>query len=289
MMIQLTSPLDVHRWLSDQELNQGNCVHTLGFVPTMGALHEGHLELVKASVTQNHRTLVSIFVNPTQFGPTEDFDTYPKSLEKDLALLNPLGVDAVFTPTINDIYPSHLSDYSTEVYIPALSQKLCGISRPHFFKGVCMVVLRLFNIVRPHHAYFGEKDFQQLSLIKKMVADLFLPITIHGIPIIREADGLAKSSRNQYLTASERTVASAIYKGLCAMREAYLAGTTDAIRLKHIGLDVLKDTPIAVEYLEIVNSTNFDRSDMITPENRIMFAGVLGKTRLIDNMGLSQP
>ena len=240
----------------------------LGFVPTMGALHDGHLSLIQKSKSENDITLVSIFVNPTQFGPTEDYTRYPRPREKDLELLQKAGVDIVFTPTPETLYP-HGTDTTPLVTIPQLTQEYCGKSRPTHFQGVLSVVLRLFNIVRPTRAYFGEKDYQQLRLIQHMAQDLFLPIQVIGCPIIREPDGLALSSRNQYLTPQERTLAPALHKAL--QTGAQETDPTQIIK------KVQENLPpeFKIDYIAI------------TPKkDRILVAATLGTTRLIDNIAL---
>ncbi|MFA5880032.1 MAG: pantoate--beta-alanine ligase, partial [Candidatus Margulisiibacteriota bacterium] len=191
---------------------------TIGFVPTMGALHEGHLSLVAKSIEENDKTIVSIFVNPTQFGKNEDLEKYPRPIEKDQKLLQEAGTAIIFRPSNEVIYLGD-PDLGTIIFEPSLSKKLCGLTRPDHFQGVCSIVLRLFNLIQPTRAYFGEKDFQQLTIIKKMVHDLFLNVEIISCPIIREKNGLALSSRNSYLTAVEKEEASFIYQSLRLIHE----------------------------------------------------------------------
>jgi pantoate--beta-alanine ligase len=233
---------------------------TVGFVPTMGALHEGHASLIRRCKDECDVVVVSIFVNPLQFGPSEDFDRYPRFPDRDMDFLHTLNVDVLFMPTCDMMYPYGLED-ATQVVIPELSKKYCGKTRPHFFAGVLSVVNRLFHLIRPTSAYFGEKDYQQLVLIRQMVRDLFMDITIVGCPIIREADGLAMSSRNQYLSDTERVVAAMIP---LALSTGSLEGARDILD---------KASDIRIDYLDV-----FD--------DRLLFAGYVGTTRLIDNVCL---
>ncbi len=251
----------------------------VGFVPTMGALHEGHLSLIKQSVSQNSTTVVSIFVNPTQFLEGEDLDKYPKKTEADLKICELAGVDAVFLPTISDIYRDN------ELIIKAPTIKgyiLEGASRPGHFDGVLQVVLKLFNIVNPKYAYFGKKDAQQLYLIKQMAGDLFLDVEIIPCDIVRDGDGLALSSRNVYLNPQERTKALALSKSLKRAGKLISAGNRDVEKIKSLCLEVLKD--VDVEYFEIVDY-EFNTIDSIELNNTIVLvAGRVGTTRLIDNI-----
>jgi pantoate--beta-alanine ligase len=259
----------------------------IGFVPTMGALHQGHLSLVKEAKTKTDIVVVSIFVNPTQFGPKEDLEKYPRQIEKDCELLKSVGADLVFNPTTKEIYPEG-TDYSTEISVPKLSQLYCGKTRPNHFKGVCSVVLRFFDLVKPDMAFFGKKDFQQLAIIKKMTKDLFLPIEIVGCEIIREESGLAMSSRNVYLSEEERVEASAIYRALLKVKQMVKEGIKDTDKLKRAFRRYLKHhTNIKVDYVVIVDEASLLEVQEIKAETRILFAGyVVGKMRLIDNMGL---
>jgi len=251
----------------------------IGFVPTMGALHAGHLSLIKQSVTQNPITVVSIFVNPTQFLPGEDLNTYPKKTEADLKICEVAGVDVVFLPTINDIY------HDNELLIKAPKIKgyiLEGYNRPGHFDGVLQVVLKLFNIVKPTRAYFGKKDAQQLYLIKQMVRDLFLDIDIIPCEIVRDADGLALSSRNEYLSPLERTKALALSRSLKRAGKLVSAGKTDVKDIKELCLEVLNE--VEVEYFEIVDR-EFNLIEKIEIGNTlVLVAARVGTTRLIDNI-----
>ncbi len=254
----------------------------VGFVPTMGALHAGHLSLIKKSISQNNTTVVSIFVNPTQFLPGEDLDKYPKRVEADLKICDIAGVDIVFLPTKEDIYFDDeeitLNAPKTKGYI------LEGYHRPGHFNGVLQVVLKLFNIVKPKRAYFGKKDAQQLYLIQQMVRDFFLDVEIIPCEIVRDGDGLALSSRNEYLTPIQRSKALAIPKSLKRAGKLISAGKKDVEEIKSLCLEVLKDKDIDVEYFEIVNY-NFESIKEIELGNSlILVAAKVENTRLIDNI-----
>ncbi len=255
---------------------------SLALVPTMGALHEGHLSLIRLAKKNAEHVIVSIFVNPTQFGPTEDFETYPRTREHDLALLADIGVDVVFFPTIAEIYPNGLAS-ATRVYVPGLGNRYCGKSRPLFFEGVCSVVLRLFHIINPTHAIFGEKDFQQLTLIRKLVEDLYLPIQIIGGPILRESDGLAMSSRNRYLTPEERILATTIYATLSQLKST---ATPEIQQQIQTSVAFLARQGIVTDYLTLVHEKTLEEAERPEKDTRLLFAGYLGKTRLIDNIRL---
>ena len=258
--------------------------NTIGFIPTMGALHEGHLSLIRKSQSENDTTIVSIYVNPTQFGPKEDFNTYPRQLEKDSEILRQEKVNCIFTPTTETLYPEGVSE-ATMIDIPSLSQQYCGKSRPQFFRGVCSVVYRLFTLVNPQNAYFGEKDYQQLILIKKMVKDLKLPVTIHGCPIIRTTQGLALSSRNQHLTSEHQKTASAIYGSLMHAKTAFQNGITKATSL----VETIKKTlpsSFIIDYIAIVDPETLQQQDTCSPKNRVLIAGTFINVRLIDNIAL---
>ena len=255
----------------------------VGLVPTMGALHEGHASLVRRAVAENDISIATIFVNPTQFGPNEDFSRYPRTLEADCALLESLGVDMVFVPKAEDIYPekSYISFEITE-----LDKKLCGASRPGHFNGVLQVVSILFHITRPTRAYFGEKDYQQLVLIRRMAQELHLPVEVTGCPIVREADGLAMSSRNRYLSDEERKQALFLYHSLTAIKNRKTElKTVEAAQtfIQHS----LKDYPLVrLDYAEVLDARNLVNISELSSENhpRAFIAAFLGKTRLIDNM-----
>ncbi len=248
-------------------------------VPTMGNLHAGHLSLVAKAKSVAEKVVVSIFVNPLQFGPTEDFATYPRTFEQDCEQLEQLGVDLVFAPKITDIYPNGM-EASTYVQVPNLGEILCGVSRPVFFKGITTIVNILFNLVQPDIALFGEKDYQQLLLIKRMVADLFMPIKIVGMPIVREVDGLAMSSRNNYLTSDQRKTAPILFKTIADVRQKLKAGERDFTKLEQQATLNLIATGFQPDYFKIYSADLTIR----THDNLVILAAVnLGTTRLIDN------
>ena len=253
----------------------------IAFVPTMGFLHEGHLSLIRISRKTADTTVVSIFVNPAQFGPGEDFDTYPRDLERDLALCRREGVDIVFAPPKADLYPE---DFQTNVSLQHLPQHLCGLSRPVFFTGVATVVTKLFNIVKPHLSVFGEKDYQQLQVIRRMVADLNLDIEIVGGPTIREPDGLAMSSRNQYLTASQRPAALTLSQCLRRAQERVAAGERQTAALIQEAQAVIQNYPENdIDYIAVCDPASLENVDRIEGPVRMAVAVRIGQTRLIDN------
>ncbi len=255
----------------------------IGFVPTMGFLHEGHLSLVAESTKNCDITIVSIFVNPAQFGPNEDLESYPRDLDRDLALLEQNGVDYVFFPDPDMMYPK---PYHTWVEVSDLSGILCGASRPGHFRGVCTVVLKLVNIVKPHFMYMGEKDFQQLTILTIMHRDLNLSTRIIGCPIIRESDGLAKSSRNVYLNSADRKIAVCPSQALFKARSAVAAGFRDAAALIATAKADITASGAKVDYVEIVSATDLSKADIIDEQSRMLIAVYVGKTRLIDNLQL---
>jgi pantoate--beta-alanine ligase len=255
---------------------------SIGFVPTMGFLHEGHLSLVRESLQKTDCTVVSIFVNPTQFGPQEDFKKYPRDLERDADILEKEGVDVVFVPDQNEMYPQ---GYKTFVEVQDLQDKLCGISRPGHFKGVCTVVLKLFQIVGPDIAFFGQKDAQQALILERMVRDLNLSVDIDVLSIVREADGLALSSRNVYLNTEERKAALCLIKSLKKAEQMIDEGERESNRIIQTMQQVINSEPLArVDYLEIVDLDNLDPLVKIEGEALVALAVSIGKIRLIDNM-----
>ncbi len=259
---------------------------SIGFVPTMGALHEGHLSLIKEAQKENDITIVSIFINPTQFGKNEDFQKYPKPWEEDQKILIDLKIDFLFLPNAQEIYGKDINS-STIIYEPKHAKKLCGKTRINHFQGVTSVVLRLFNLIKPNKAYFGEKDFQQLVIIKKMVEDLFLDTEIIACPIIRDKNGLALSSRNKYLNEKEKKFAPYIYKVLKLVRVLFKKGENNTNELiKKTSKYLKKNSPIKIEYFKIIDPYTLDEQPIAEKNDRIMFAGYLGKTRLIDNLKL---
>ncbi len=256
--------------------------HRIGFVPTMGYWHAGHLRLVEAARARCTKVVASIFVNPTQFGPNEDLAAYPRNLDRDLALAQRHGVDLVFCPGPAEMYePEH----DTWVEVPRLSQRLCGASRPGHFRGVATVVTKLFWIIQPHLAFFGEKDWQQLVIIRTMARQLSCPVEIVGCPIVREADGLAMSSRNAYLTAEERAQAPALFAMLQHLHRLVEAGQTDVASLTEAGREYLAThLPLGrLDYLQFVHPDTLEPRLVVEPPTLAMAALFLGKARLIDN------
>jgi len=254
---------------------------TVGFVPTMGFLHEGHLTLVRRARRKNDAVVVSIFVNPTQFGPGEDFAQYPRDTKRDLALLEKERVNVVFMPKPNDMYPD---GYNTWVETFGITDKLEGKKRPGHFKGVTTIVNKLFNIVLPHKAYFGQKDGQQLRVIQKMVADLNMHVKIIPVPTVREVDGLAMSSRNTYLNDEERQAALTLNKALSLAEEQYMRGEHDATRIKVKMTRLINREPLAqIDYISIANSDTLEELTYIDHPALVSMAVKIGKTRLIDN------
>ena len=254
-----------------------------GLVPTMGYLHEGHLSLVKRAKAENDHVAVSIFVNPTQFGPNEDLATYPRDLDRDLNLLEPLGVDLVFNPTPEVMYPPN---YQTYVTVEEVTKYLEGAARPGHFRGVATVVAKLFNIVGAERAYFGQKDAQQTIVIKRMVQDLNIPIEIIICPTIREADGLALSSRNTYLDAEHRRAAPVLYRALCAAKDAFDQGERDGERLRGIMRGVIEAEPLAqIDYVSAADAATLQETAVIDEAHGLLLslAVRVGKPRLIDN------
>jgi pantoate--beta-alanine ligase len=258
----------------------------VGLVPTMGALHEGHLSLVRAAQQQCAPVVVSIFVNPAQFGPHEDLAKYPRPIERDRALLEELRVDCLFAPTAREIYPS---DFRTYVEVGGLSERYEGRSRPGHFRGVATVVLKLFEIVQPHFAYFGRKDAQQARIVRQMASDLNLDTQIVVCPIVREADGLAMSSRNAYLGEAERRRATVLHRALDAARREILGGERNATRLVGRMREVLKAEPQAEpDYVEIVDAESFEPVTLLRRECLAVMAVRVGSVRLLDNMLIAQ-
>ncbi len=263
--------------------------HTIGFVPTMGALHEGHASLMRQSAAQNDLTVVSIFVNPTQFGPNEDLAKYPRTLEADLALCKAAGATHIFTPTEATMYPDGKANFELQMSLRSMDQYMDGAKRPGHFNGVLLVVSRLFNIVQATRAYFGLKDFQQLSIIQMMARELFFPVEIVPCAIVREPDGLAMSSRNRYLDPEERQQALYLSRCLHAVQAQARAGV-EADKLTQIASEMLADYPlIRLEYLEIRKARDLSLCDTLQPEDSpvALIAAFCGKTRLIDNLQLS--
>ncbi len=251
------------------------------FVPTMGYLHEGHLSLVRAAKKEGGTVVVSIFVNPLQFGPKEDLSRYPRHLKRDTELLKKEGADFVFCPTVKEMYPEENSIYLNE---EEASRYWCGQYRPGHFKGVLTVVAKLFQIVEPDTAYFGQKDFQQLFLIEKMCRDLFMKVKIKRIPTVREKEGLALSSRNVFLSAPQKKQALGLVKGLQQIRQAYLSGITQTSKLKQKMSRVLREHPqLKIQYIGFASKKNLKPVAQIQKGDVVLVAGFVGQTRLIDN------
>jgi pantoate--beta-alanine ligase len=253
----------------------------VGFVPTMGYLHEGHLSLVKRAKNENATVIVSIFVNPAQFGPAEDFKNYPRDKERDLTMLEPFA-DIVFMPDVAEMYPD---SFDTWVEMGSITDKLEGTSRPGHFRGVSIVVTKLFNIIKPTRAYFAQKDAQQLLVVKKMVADLNMDLEIVTCPTIREADGLAMSSRNSYLSPEQRKAAVVLYQSLMFARELWAQGERNAAAMRQQVTDFIKKEPLAdIDYISVADTETLEELDMIQISALLSMAVKFGRTRLIDNV-----
>ncbi|MEN3002457.1 MAG: pantoate--beta-alanine ligase [Armatimonadota bacterium] len=274
---------EVRDWVQ-AERRQGRPIH---FVPTMGYFHEGHLSLMRRAKADGGAVIVSLFVNPLQFGPHEDYERYPRDFERDRQMAESVGVDALFYPEVSEMYPP---GFQTEVRVKQLSQPLCGRSRPGHFEGVATVVLKLFNIVTPDRAYFGEKDYQQLRIIQQMVRDLNLPIEIVPCPIVREPDGLAMSSRNAYLSPEERQAATVLYRSLQWAQEQVRAGEQDPLRIQRGVYEILAHEPLAqIDYVELVDAETLEPVSRIERPTLLALAVYFGKARLIDNTVLTPP
>ena len=255
---------------------------TIGFVPTMGFLHEGHMSLVKNSKLHNNITVMSIFVNPTQFVEGEDYDKYPRDFERDLEIARQNFVDAVFIPETGEIYPD---GFNTSVTVSGITDRLCGVSRPGHFRGVATIVNKLFNIVKPDRAYFGQKDAQQALVIEKMAKDLNMEIEIVVCPIIREKDGLAMSSRNKYLDKNERKSAVAISRSLFKAEEAIKNGVREKVKIMElIKTTILSEKTMGIDYIEVLNAHTLEDINSIKGGIIIAVAVKIGQTRLIDNI-----
>lgn len=254
---------------------------SVSFVPTMGYLHEGHLSLVRESLKRSDATVVSIFVNPTQFGPEEDFKDYPRDFKKDAEILERMGVDFLFAPEAGEVYPK---GYKTYVEVHDLQNRLCGRSRSGHFRGVCTVVLKLFNIVNPDLSLFGQKDAQQAIILKRMVKDLDLDVKIEVLPIVREKDGLAMSSRNSYLNPEQRKAALSLSKSLKEAREMIDAGERDSEKIIRRMKEIIEKEPLAkIDYIDIVEMSGLEPINKIENKALIALAVFIGKVRLIDN------
>jgi pantoate--beta-alanine ligase len=258
----------------------------VALVPTMGALHEGHLSLVDAARAACEHVVMSIFVNPTQFGPGEDFDAYPRDLEKDAELAEHRGVDVVYAPSVEEVYPG--GEPEIVVQPGKLADRLCGLSRPGHFQGVLTVVARLFNMAQPDVAIFGRKDYQQAMLIRRMVQEMHFPVRVEMAPIVREQDGLALSSRNAYLSERERERARSLSQGLLAALAAFDEGVTDPDRLKARVRGTMRDADVEPEYIELVDPVELEDLREAAAGSLLAVAARVGETRLIDNVILGQ-
>lgn len=267
---------ELRRWRAEQT------GRSVGFVPTMGYLHEGHLALVRRAHAENERVVVSIFVNPLQFGPQEDYERYPRDLERDLALLRAERVDLVFAPPVEEMYPPGFA--TTVVVSGPVAERLEGEARPGHFRGVATVVTRLLNLVQPHRAYFGWKDAQQVLVVRRLVSDLALPVEIVPVPTVREPDGLAMSSRNVYLTPEERRVAAALPQALFAALERFRTGERAAEVLRRTVRDALAGTPVRLEYVSVSDRESFEEVERVERPALLLVAAWVGTTRLIDNV-----
>ncbi len=255
---------------------------TIALVPTMGALHEGHLSLVSAAKEKTDKVIVSIFVNPIQFGPKEDYKRYPRDFKRDQRLLRPFAPIIIFNPSPKEMYPA---DFKSYVEVQDLGNKLCGRSRPGHFRGVATIVAKLFNITRPDYAFFGEKDFQQQLIIKKMAKDLNCGTKIISLPTVREYDGLALSSRNSYLAKDERRSAAVLFRSLCRARKLIKSGENNTSKILLAANKIIGAEPsVQIEYLSIVDPETLDEAKTIKGRILIALAARIGKTRLIDNL-----
>jgi len=279
--MKLLRTIDETRILSRAARAQGS---RLAVVPTMGALHEGHLSLIRAAKAKSDVVAASIFVNPAQFGPNEDFTRYPRDLEKDLALLEREGVDVAFVPSVEEMYPQQSV---TWVMVEGLSDRLCGKSRPGHFRGVATVVAKLFNIVEPDIAFFGQKDAAQVAIIRRMVRDLNIPVAIEACPIVREPDGLALSSRNTYLSTEQRKDALVLFRSLTRARELFESGERNPAALIEAAKKVLVGSPaVRLDYFDIVDADELTPLTTISQPALVAVAAFAGNTRLIDNIVL---
>ncbi|WP_085247849.1 pantoate--beta-alanine ligase [Gilliamella mensalis] len=255
--------------------------YSIGLVPTMGYLHEGHQSLMTAAKKDNQKVIVTIFVNPIQFGPSEDLASYPRDLERDKIACEKMGVDLIFCPTASEMYDANFNSY---VDVNGLTDALCGKRRPGHFKGVCTVVTKLFNITQPDRAYFGQKDAQQLAVIKRMVSDLNFDIEIIGCPIVREADGLAKSSRNSYLSECERSAAVCLYQAIECANAMIKQGEKSVTVITKAMHNLIVNQPLAkIDYIEFVDLASLTSVDRLEQDSLCALAVYIGKTRLIDN------
>ncbi len=284
MTLQIDTLPELRQLLAEQRHRR----RTIGLVPTMGNLHAGHASLVSAAKSQCDYVVTSIFVNPLQFGPNEDFARYPRTLAADKAALAQAGCDAVFTPAVSALYPTGL-EQQTRISVPYLSSLYCGKTRPGHFDGVCTIVCKLFNMSQPDVAYFGLKDFQQFFLISRMVADLQLPLRLAGLPTVREASGLALSSRNGYLNAEQRAQAAAIYATLQQVAQHIQAGERDFLQLERLALARLEAAGLRPDYFQVVDRHSLLPAQAHSHQLVLLAAAYAGTTRLIDNVTVETP
>jgi len=281
--MRLISDIRDMQTFSKQRRNEGK---TLGFVPTMGALHAGHVALIEAAAGENDIVIASVFVNPTQFGPDEDYESYPRDLTRDQELAAGAGTDVLFVPDVESMYPD---GYATYVTVEGITERLCGARRPGHFRGVTTVVTKLLNITKPHRAYFGQKDYQQLRVIRRMVEDMNMDVVIEMVSTRREQDGLAISSRNAYLNEEERRSAPVLYRALSAARRAIECGETDADKLRDLMKSTIASDPLArIDYLSVSDPDTLEELDSV--QGKALLAGAIwiGKARLIDNILIGQ-
>lgn len=277
MLIFHTIP-EIRRYV--REARRGG--QSIGLVPTMGYLHEGHLELMRQAKKQCDKVIVSIFVNPTQFGPGEDLARYPRDLERDARMSEEVGVDAIFNPAADEIYPA---GYCTYVDVERITESLCGLSRPGHFRGVATVVAKLFNIVKPDFAFFGQKDAQQALVINRMVTDLNMDLEVVTVPTVREPDGLAMSSRNVYLEPEQRKAALVLARSLSRAAEVFRAGERDAAKIRQLVIDMIKlEDLLSIDYVEIYSHPDLSPVDRIVGPALLALAVKAGRARLIDNI-----
>ena len=280
----MTEPMMIVSTLDELRSARSMLDESVGLVPTMGFLHEGHLSLVRRAAGECASVVVSIFVNPTQFGPSEDLSAYPRDVERDLRLLEPLGVNLVWMPTPESMYPS---GYQTWVEVEALTNPLEGAQRPGHFRGVTTVVAKLFNAVQPAKAYFGQKDAQQVAVIRQMTRDLNFPVDIVICPIVREEDGLAMSSRNTYLDPEQRQVATVLYRALSAAKDSYATGERDAEKLRTAMRETIAAESVAeLQYVSCADYDTLEELETVSGKALLSMAVFVGKTRLIDNFVL---
>lgn len=274
-MIILETAQDMRAWSTDQR----RAGRSIGFAPTMGALHEGHASLMRAAATENDCAVASVFVNPTQFAPHEDFDRYPRTFDDDCRMSEKCGIDVIYAPEKDSVYPP---GYATYVTVEGMSHQLCGVTRPHFFRGVATVVTKLFNVVMPARAYFGQKDAQQCAIIKRMTRDLDFGIEIVELPTVREPDGLAMSSRNRYLNAEERERALSLSRGLFAAEAMMKAGERDPRRVVETVRAAMSG--VRIDYVEMVDADTLQPVERVEGTVLLAVAAFVGPARLIDNI-----